>query len=142
MPQVDFYILSNANMSAELFACRLTQKAYSLGERVLLLTASEQQTAEVDSLLWTFDEGSFVPHQRLGPKWQGDDVTPVSIGEAPLPSWPCSVLVNLAADDASNLTGQTRIAEIIAANDSDKAAGRQRFANWKAQGITPSVHNL
>jgi len=63
MTQVDFYILSDETGTARaLLACRLTEKAWKQGHRVYINTASPQQLADLDDLLWTFRAGSFIPH--------------------------------------------------------------------------------
>ena len=66
--RVDFYILAAADSAARLrFACRLAEKAYHLKHRVHLHTASAAAAADVDDLLWTFRQGSFVPHEVVRP---------------------------------------------------------------------------
>ena len=66
MTRVDFYILSGAGAELrERFACRLAEKAYGSGYTVLLLAEAAEQAERLDGLLWTFRQGSFVPHARL-----------------------------------------------------------------------------
>ena len=61
--QVDFYVLTAADRRSRLTtACRLAEKAYDQGLRVAVRTSSPAETAEVDELLWTFSDRSFVPH--------------------------------------------------------------------------------
>ena len=43
-------------------ACRLAEKACDQGLRVAVRTAGPAQTAELDDLMWTFSDRSFVPH--------------------------------------------------------------------------------
>lgn len=143
MPQqVDFYILSQPGLAPELFACRLAQKAYRLGERILLHASSEQQAAELDSLLWTFDDGSFVPHGRIGSPAMDTTLSPVAIGNGSLPDWPCTLLVNVGDLAPQNLENVPRVAEIIANREQAKAAGRARYRAWQNHGITPVVHTI
>ena len=62
-PQVDFYLLAAPDPRARLTAaCRLAEKAYEQGLKVVVRTASPAETAEFDELLWTFADRSFVPH--------------------------------------------------------------------------------
>jgi len=63
MTRVDFYILAeHSRENRYSLACRLADKAYQKGHRVLLHTASEEEARHLDRLLWTFRQGSFVPH--------------------------------------------------------------------------------
>ena len=53
-PKVDFYTLGEPDRRARLItACRLAEKAYEQGLRVVVRTASAAETAEFDELLWT-----------------------------------------------------------------------------------------
>jgi hypothetical protein len=64
--QVDFYLLSDSEPRAALkTACRLAEKAYDQGLKVVVRTDSSAATAQLDDLLWTFSDRSFVPHLHL-----------------------------------------------------------------------------
>ena len=63
MTRIDFYILADsAQRSRALFVCRLAEKAYRMKHPIYIHTESEQQSALMDDLLWTFSQGSFLPH--------------------------------------------------------------------------------
>jgi DNA polymerase-3 subunit chi len=65
MTRVDFYILPPGDERQRLvFACRLTEKAYRQGLTVYLRAGDETTASQLDQLLWTFRQGSFVPHAR------------------------------------------------------------------------------
>src|SRR4029453_18545168 len=62
VPKVDFYLLSDTEPRARLrTACRLAEKAYEQGLRVTVRTGGAAETAEIDELLWSFSDRSFVP---------------------------------------------------------------------------------
>lgn len=66
--RVDFYVLAGPKPAARLrFACRLAEKAYRLDHRVHLQTGSAAEAEQLDELLWTFRQGSFVPHELAPP---------------------------------------------------------------------------
>ncbi|MDZ7810567.1 MAG: DNA polymerase III subunit chi [Arhodomonas sp.] len=76
--QVDFYILGESGAEArERFACRLAEKAFREGFTVAVQVPDGPATARVDDLLWSFRQGSFVPH---APADQADDADPVVVG--------------------------------------------------------------
>ncbi|MDP4869294.1 MAG: DNA polymerase III subunit chi, partial [Gammaproteobacteria bacterium] len=63
MTQINFYNLQqDTEQMRKLFACRLTEKALSLGHRVCLFAGSEAIASEIDALLWSFSSTSFIPH--------------------------------------------------------------------------------
>ena len=80
MARVDFYILSQAGQhSRQTFACRLAEKAYNLKNSVHIHAASRGDAERLDELLWTFRDGSFVPHERVSAS-SGTPESPVTIG--------------------------------------------------------------
>ena len=98
MTQVDFYILKSGRPGGrQLFACRLAVKAYKQGHTIYINTESPQQLRELDDLLWTFRDGSFLPH---GEYQAGDgDEPPILLGHALEPEGPSDVLMNLSSDE-------------------------------------------
>ncbi|HVC29766.1 MAG TPA: DNA polymerase III subunit chi, partial [Steroidobacteraceae bacterium] len=65
-PRVDFYVIEAAAPAARLrVACRLAEKAYLAGQRALIWHGERAELEVLDELLWTFAEGSFVPHDWL-----------------------------------------------------------------------------
>jgi DNA polymerase-3 subunit chi len=82
VPRIDFYVLpDHQEKGRSLLACRLADKAYSLGHTVYLFASSEARAAALDDLLWTFRQDSFIPHERY--PLIGAEGSPVLIG-----TWP------------------------------------------------------
>lgn len=97
MTQVDFYILAaQTHEERALFACRLAEKAFSRGNRILIQTDDEQSARELDDLLWSFRAESFIPHALLSADDAPSDC-PVSIGWHPDPGHHHDVILNLSA---------------------------------------------
>ena len=139
MTQVDFYILEEtAPRARALFACRLTEKAFGLGHRVYLHTTSEGATRELDELLWTFRDRSFLPHSLVD---SGEDA-PVLIGHEGEPVGPFHLLVNLGAEVPGFFVRFERVAEVVDGDEGQKARGRERFRFYKERGIAPETHKL
>ncbi len=137
--RVDFYILPDAGASArERFACRVAEKAYGSGYSVLLLTGEAEQTERVDALLWTFRQGSFVPHATLEER----EEEPVGIGTREDNSAADAVLINLT--DATPSTWQTRerLTEVVDQREAVLQASRQRYRTYKAAGCEPHTHRI
>lgn len=60
MTRVDFYHLQQKSLEDVLPP--LLQKAYSTGKRIKIKTPNEERTEYINSLLWTFNDESFLPH--------------------------------------------------------------------------------
>ena len=138
MTRVDFYLLPESGADArERFACRVAEKAYDSGYRVLLLTADAEQTERIDGLLWTFRQGSFVPHAALD---QRDD-EPVGVGEDEGASSDV-VLINLTDATPATWQQRERLAEILDQREAVLQAGRGRYRAYKEAGCEPQTHRI
>ena len=139
--RVDFYVLSaNAPQALTLTACRITEKAWLQDNRVYLHTDSRQTAERVNDALWTFRDGSFVPHELFSA--QLDDAVPIVIGHGECPAELRGVLVNLDAQVPSFFTQFERVVELIAATDEARQMGRQRWREYKERGCEIQSHNV
>jgi len=138
---VDFYVLEEASPRARLrTACRVVEKAYQAGLKVLVWHTELEELKEFDELLWTFGDGSFVPHEPL--TGNGFDVAPVLLSMGTAPTVPFDVLVNLAPEVPACADGVPRVAEFIDGDPARRQAGRARFRTYKDRGIQPNTHNI
>jgi DNA polymerase III subunit chi len=138
---VDFYVLEEVSPRTRLrTACRVVEKAYLAGNKVLVWHTELDELREFDELLWTFGDGSFVPHEPLTPN--GFEIAPVLLSMNTPPPCPVDVLVNLAADVPPCIDSAQRVAEFIDGDATRRQAGRTRFRTYKDRGITPNTHNL
>jgi len=141
MNRVAFYILGQPGSHARLgYACRLAEKAYKLQHRVHIHAPDAATVVELDSLLWTFRDGSFVPHDRMDSGALTD--APVTIGcDDRLPA-DRELLINLA-DDIPEFAGTfSRVAELVAGDDASKARGRRRYASYRETGCELEYHEI
>ena len=138
--QIDFYIVdSELEQATEAVACRLIEKAWSCGHRVLVRSRDSAQQARLDRLLWTFRQDSFLPH-----------ATPAAGVEAPIliatadeiVDADFEVLVNLDDDPASSLTAWQRIVEISSLEPQRLARSRDRFRHYRQHGVEPDNHRV
>jgi len=142
-PKVDFYTLAEPDRRARLVtACRLAEKAYEQGLRVVVRTTSAAETAEFDELLWTFADRSFVPHVTWPTDPEAVVATPVLVGSSSLPASHRDVLINLAADAPADFSAYARVCEVVGGDEDAKKAGRQRWRTYRDAGCTPEAHPL
>lgn len=141
MTRVDFYIIDNAGGDArQQVACRLAEKAYQLGHRVYIHADDQTQSQALDDLLWTFKQGSFVPHCL----WQdaAKDDSPVVIGWQHEPQAATDVLINLSAEVPLFFSRFARVAEVVSNDEGDRARGRERFKFYRERGYSLETHTL
>jgi DNA polymerase-3 subunit chi len=136
--RIDFYVLDSADQrAAELFTCRLTEKAFGQSHRIYIRTRDRAQAEALDELLWTFRQGSFVPHALAAPKTD----EPVLIGEA-VPTEGFDLLINLGDELSADWERFGRLAEIVDQTPQVLEAARQRFRRYRERGFEPHYHKL
>jgi DNA polymerase-3 subunit chi len=141
--QVDFYVLGKPDHRTRLVtACRLAEKAYDQGLRVAVRTSSPSETAEVDDLMWTFSDRSFVPHAVWPAEPALAAATPVLIASGALPDSHRDVLVNLADDLPAAPAHYGRVCEVVGADDDAKRRARFRWRGYRDAGLEPASHAL
>ena len=66
-PRVDFYVSEEAGDRARLrLACRVAEKAYLAKQKVVVLLRRCRRCCRASTnMLWTFGDGSFVPHDTV-----------------------------------------------------------------------------
>jgi DNA polymerase-3 subunit chi len=141
MPRVEFYVLNGSDARARLvYACRLAEKAFQLEQRVSMLTDSEADAAQLDDLLWTFRDRSFVPHERQ--EADREPETPVVIAFRGQAAAHRDLLINLGSTVPPALGDYVRIAEIVDADPGRRQAGRERYRYYVDQGLKPDTHKI
>jgi len=142
MARVDFYILSQAGQhSRQTFACRLAEKAYRLQNTVHIQAGNRADADRLDELLWTFRDGSFVPHERCTDP-AGEPTSPVTIGCEDDPIEPRDLLINLCDEIPTCAETFPRVAELVTSDDDSKQLSRKRFATYRDQGHTLETHKV
>ena len=143
--RVSFYVLSGAKPTTRLgYACRLAEKAYKLHHRIHAHASDAGMAQALDVLLWTFRQGSFVPHAMLTSSSHLN--SPVTIGFAGIstPGEPPSadLLINLAVDVPAFFSRYARIAEIVDSSPESREAGRARHRYYREKGLEPETHEV
>jgi DNA polymerase-3 subunit chi len=140
-PRIDFYVSNEAGAEVRLrLACRVTEKAYLAKQQVVVLLDA-QDLRRFDELLWTFGDGSFVPHDAVTAA-DAPCEAPVALTTGPLPAGHTDVLINLGGTVPGDVERFARIAEFIDARPEVRAAGRERFKAYRGQSIEPQTHNV
>ena len=136
MTKVDFYILESG--SREHTACKLVEKAYTLGHRIYVHAESQAQANKIDEMLWTYRAGSFIPHQQYQPNEEIH--SPVQVGSHESPD--SDVLISLAPEVPLFFSRFQRVAELIDNDDNTRAKGRERYRFYKDRGYLLNTHSI
>ena len=140
MTRVDFYILQAQEIAdRNKFACRLIQKTSRLGHNVYVNCADEASAQEIDNLLWSFQEKSFIPHKQINTK--GADCK-IEIGFQDDPGEHHDLLLNLDVKIPSFFSRFNRIAEIVIQEEKILAATRQSYKHYTHKNYPIQRHEL
>lgn len=144
MTQVDFYILDSDSDDARLrLACKIVDKATQLDHHVFVHATSDDEARKLDELLWTFSQGSFIPHRIVRSQLAEPALEPVLIGvnQPPAPGrW--DVLVNLGAEVPEFFSRYARVAEVVDANAVRREQSRGRYRFYRDRGYQLNTHQV
>lgn len=146
--RVDFYILSGApaegtNRVADpvITACKLCDKASAAGGRVYVYAPDAATADALDSVLWSFRQGSFIGHERLGGTLE-EPLPAVLIGDAEPPMSYQHIMINLGLEVPPFFSRFERVLEIVDTDATAKAKSRERYKFYRDRGYELATHNL
>jgi len=137
MTRVDFYFNAADKLQV---ACRLAGKALAQGKRLLVYAPQAETAHSIDRMLWTWPATGFVPHCRAGDPLSGD--TPVLIAADASEAMPCDILLNLGRDTPPAFERFERLLEVVAREEADREAARERFRFYRERGYAVASHDL
>ena len=141
-PRIDFYVSDDAGAEVRLrLACRIAEKAYLARQQVVVLLDDAEALRRFDELLWTFGDGSFVPHDAVTAADAACEA-PVALTIGPLPAGHTDALLNLGGAVPPFFERFNRVAEFLDARPEVRAAGRERFKVYRGRSIEPQTHNV
>ena len=127
MTRVDFYHLQQKTLDEVL--PKLLQKAYSTGKRIKVKIGTEERVEFINSLLWTYNDESFLPHgskkdgfANQQPIWLSADI------ENPNTAL-FLFLVDGAEENSETLTQYERVFNIFDGNSAEAVQQARRL--WK-----------
>ena len=136
MTRIDFYILPDVDSESKFrFACRLAHRAIADGGQAHVRTASVEDTAALDALMWTYPEDRFLPHTTAY-----EDEALVRIGHEEPPPQPDELLINLGDDIPAYFDRYQRVCEVVPGPE--RAAGRTRYSQYRRRGYPLHHHEL
>ena len=129
--EVWFYHLQRAPLEEVL--PRLLERTVESGRRAVVLCGTPERMAHLDTHLWTYAKGSFLPH---GTRADGNpDKQPVWLTDVAENPNGAGLLFLVDGAEIDDFAGWTRISEIFDGNDDDAVqAARDRWKRAKAAG--------
>jgi DNA polymerase III subunit chi len=141
MTRIDFYVLEPGHSGNRFtLACRLVEKILQQPRRIYLHTAGEAEARALDRLLWTFRDGSFLPHGLAGQV--AAELNPILVGWGEDPGAESDVLINLGDQVPQFFSRFDRVAECIDQDPRGRAAGRERFRFYRDRGYPLQTHKV
>ncbi len=136
--KVDFYVLDRIDEHSRYqFACKLAEKAWRLDNRIHIHTMNRADAERLDDMLWTFRDGSFVPHEIEG----SGDGAPITIGYGDTAE-PRDLLITLCDEVPAFAESFPRVAELVTSDETARQTGRARFTRYRDGGHDIQTHNI
>ena len=127
MTRIDFYHLQKAPLEQVL--PKLCEKAYSTGKRIKVLSGNEERVDFINSLLWTYNEESFLPHGTKKDAFIEEQPILISSDNTNENGATILILVDGAQIDVSELAIYERVLNVFDGND--ELALNQARQFWK-----------
>ena len=137
MTAIDFYFNAGDRLQV---ACRLAAKALAQKKRMLIYAPQPEAASRIDKLLWTWPAIGFVPH--CAPHEPIADETPILVASGPETPAACAVLLNLGTECPPHFERFERLLEVVAADEAERTAGRERYRFYQARGYKITHHDL
>ncbi len=142
MTRIDFYVLDNPTPDLhDRMLCRVVEKAWQQGHQVYVQCEDADQARAFDTLLWRFQDTSFVPHALADNDTDTGD-TPVLIGLRAETVRTPDVLVNLSQQVPATASQFSRVVESAGFDEISRNAARTRYRHYQERGFPLNTHKL
>lgn len=143
MTDINFYVGKQDHLDGRLLiACRLIKMAFDRKMQVHVHTDSFENSQKLDTLLWTQDAHSFLPHSLITQAEDMNELDKITLSHEFEPMKNCDYLVNLSNQRPEFFSRFKKMAEIIDQDEEILNAGRQRYAFYRDRGYTLEYHQL
>jgi len=137
MTQIDFYF--NAGDKYRL-AAKLGGKSLKQSTRMFVFTPDAQVTSQMETLLWTFQQTSFLPHCRSQHPLAAE--TPLIVDHDSEVLVHDDILLNLCVPYPPFFSRFRRLIEVVGTDEEDKAAARLRYKFYRDRGYEIHRHDM
>lgn len=139
--KIDFYILEGASAQKSLhFCCTLLEKAYVNEQRVYIQVNSNMDAERLDTLLWTYREDSFLPHNVYTST--DKNPPPLQIISQEMPIGHRETLFNLSKEIPRDYDQFKQLIEIIYSDPEHQQLARERYKHYRDAGHDINTYKL
>ncbi len=132
MTEVSFYHLQRAGLDRAL--PKLLERVLDRRLRALLVAGSEERVEALNTALWTYDSGSFLPHGSRADGFSAEQPVYLTTDGSDNPN-AAQVLVLVDGASHAALSGFERVLDVFDGNDPEAvAAARERWKGLLAAG--------
>ena len=140
MTRVSFYVGNSQSLQARLrLACKLVEKAHMQALNTYIHLDSHSSCQQLDELIWTYSDLSFIPHSMAPAQ---EDGVKVQLGFDHEPMENCDFLINLSNEVPEFFPRFVRLAEILDQDSEILQAGRTRYKFYRDRGYNMDYHQL
>jgi DNA polymerase-3 subunit chi len=149
MARIDFH--SNVSDKLE-YVCRLTRKIWSATQegqavRNIVIVGEKTDLKKLDELIWTFSSADFLPHCFIEdemaietPIVLTDNFAPSALNAIPHADVLIHIGMRMPQDVPALVARFPRVVEVVAVNEVERLAGRERFKAYRDLGH--ELHNF
>ena len=127
-----FYILNKAE-DLKISVCKIIKEYYKKKYKIFVSSRSDNLVNELNNLLWTFEQISFIPHcttknyDKNSPiLLSGKDSFPKTINLKEYDVW-----LNLDDEMEENYTDFEIILEVVSQNEEERILSRKKYLNYQ-----------
>lgn len=133
-----FYVLDTSEATQrDAFIGKLVNKIYQEQRQCDIRCNDDQETARLDLAIWQYRPHAFIPHAVAL-----EVAAPIQLWSQ-LVAEPCEdVLLNLHTNFTDHFQQYQRTIEVLDQSEALIERGRDRYRQYKAMGIEPTVHKI
>ena len=138
-----FYIL-NAKDDINYAICKIIKKYFEQEKRVIVSSKDQNVINNINNLLWTFEQLSFIPHCI---EKDYDSLTPVLLMDANFKNDSISkkdynIFINLDDEEKTDYHDHDVIVEVVSDNERKKKLAREKYLYYKKNKLNVKHENL
>ncbi len=127
-----------------LSVCKIVKKYYEVGNRILISSQNSVIIKNINKLLWTFEQLSFIPHST------NDEYDPLTsvllfdtnyINDSILKN-DYNVFINLDDKVKTDYHNHEVIVELVSSNEEQKKIAREKYLYYKKNKLDAKHENL
>ncbi|MDC0185566.1 DNA polymerase III subunit chi [Gammaproteobacteria bacterium] len=124
-----------------IYVCKLIERGYKQNiNPIFIKTDTQKQAEELDKVLWTFRQESYIPHTLVDQ--DSNNTQPVQIGWIDNEIDDAEAIINLSDGMPDISNDLKKIHEIIDNIDEKKEKARERWKKYKSIGFNIKAHKV